>query len=86
MKAVGLEKGSKADIPTIQKEYFQACAAAGELQYKINEFQTELKKLNDNIRNLNKTYTELLTEQRAAAASNSGGEGPSASPSQPGGR
>lgn len=83
LKAIGLGKEAPKDPQSLQKEYFQACAAAGELQYKIGEFQSQLKELNETIRKLNVAYAEVLTEQRAAAASNSGGGEQSTPPSSP---
>lgn len=77
MKAIGLGDKEPQDQSSIQKEYFQSCAAAGELQYKIGEFQAELKNLNDKIRKLNQAYTQLLAEQK------SGGGEPQSPPSQP---
>lgn len=83
MKAIGLGK-KEVDSTSAQdlaKQYGQACAEAGELQYKIVEFQRSLEELNDRIRKLNVAYAEKLAEQRAMASSKKGGEAPPASPS-----
>lgn len=44
----------------LRDEYFQLCAQAGELQYKIEQYADGLKQLNGDIARLNKAYTEAL--------------------------
>lgn len=44
----------------IKQEYFQLCAQAGELQYKIEEFNIQLKNLNMKIASLNKAFSEAV--------------------------
>jgi len=68
MKAIGLGGKENLDPQAISKEYIQACAEAGELQYKIEEFQESLKELNERIRKLNRSYAEISAEARAKQA------------------
>lgn len=66
LAAVGLgKKAPAADENTIRNEYHQRCAQAGELQYKIGEFTVALKQLNNEIKQLNAQYSEIL-EAKAA--------------------
>ncbi len=83
LKSIGLGKSTPKDQEALLKEFSQCVAEAGQLQYKISVHQEELSELNLRIRKLNQAYTEILTEQRAAASSQQGGEAPSTSPSSP---
>jgi len=86
LRSIGLTNPKK-DIKErneLLQEYYKTCAEAGELQYKIEEFQNELNKLNQKIRKLNRANVEIMAEQRAAAPSSNEGEAPSTSPSPSG--
>lgn len=66
-------KARKVSMPKktqdeIKQEYFQMCAQAGELQYRIAEFQSQLKELNGNIQSLNRDFSEALAAPVAPVA------------------
>jgi hypothetical protein len=67
LKSIGLGGKESSDPKVIAQQYMQACAEAGELQYKIIELQEGLDTLNDRIRKLNRSYAEILAESKAAA-------------------
>ncbi len=62
-KATGLRNGN-----AISQEYLQKCAQAGELQYKILQFQEELLKANDEIKALNQEYAALPADKKTVPA------------------
>ena len=51
-------------LQVIQQEYTQLCTKAGDLQYKIRCFQTDLETVNGQLLSLNH---EAVTSQEAAA-------------------
>lgn len=65
LKAIGIGKDTPIEGNEIRKQYFQACAEAGELQYKIGEFQSTLKDVNDKLKKLNVAFSELAQEEKA---------------------
>jgi hypothetical protein len=69
LKSIGIGKEEKPSPETIQTDYLRACAEAGELQYKIGEFQSQLVELNTRLQKLNRAYAEVQAEQRAASGS-----------------
>lgn len=65
LKALGIgKKDGKPGMADIRQQYYQKCAEAGELQYKIREFNEALGGLNKEIGKLNVAYSELLAEER----------------------
>lgn len=65
-KAVGLVGATPKESrkpEEVRKDYAQACAAAGELQYKLVEFQTELNRINESIRSLNQEFATIPKEE-----------------------
>lgn len=64
LKAVGA--GKATDGNAIRQEYYNKCAQAGELQYKIGEFEKALKNLNNEIAQLNETFGKLNEAEKNA--------------------
>lgn len=49
----------------IRTQYGQACAEAGELQYKIKQLSKSLEDINGKIELLNQQYVDLLNKKKA---------------------
>ena len=49
----------KRTLETIQKEYNQNCAKAGQIQYQIKVLKAEMDAINDVLLNLNREAIEL---------------------------
>lgn len=55
-------------VESIQAEYMQGCAKAGDMQYRINCFKLDLASLNDHLRGLNQEAMKLKQEADKVAA------------------
>lgn len=68
LKAIGLSGTTTPEAANdIKNQYYRACAEAGELQYKIGQFQEALASLNAKLAKLNVAFSEVQAEERAAA-------------------
>ena len=52
----------------LKEQYFQKCAQAGELGYKMIQFEDDLRSLQDDIAALNKEYHQLLVDKEKETA------------------
>lgn len=83
LRAVGLGKREDVSIEGLQTQYYRRCADAGELQYRIGQFQQELKDINSEIFKLSVALSEVLTQKRAEAGSHQEGAGAASAPASP---
>lgn len=69
LKAIGapLSLPEKSPEDQLKEEYYQACAEAGELQFKIKQFEAGLQAVNQKIAEVNKRYVELKEPKDATA-------------------
>lgn len=59
---------SKRTLPVINQEYANLCVKAGNLQYQIVVFQTDLALLNEELRELNFEAAKLQAEAKETKA------------------
>jgi chromosome segregation ATPase len=63
MKAIGapltIPVENKPHEEALKEEYYRACAEAGELQFKLKQFEAALQSVNLKISDINKRYAEL---------------------------
>lgn len=52
----------------LKEEYYKACAEAGELQFKLKQFEAALNSVNVKISDVNKRYAELKQSQEPKAS------------------